>query len=330
MDAVSRMGRIKNKQIPIPEATLLICLKIPAFRKTTMGRTDDEEGYTGHSMSLSMIKGEITDEHQTDSEYDIDLEDEMYLGSEDPDRWMDYVGDTDEIDSEIAATPNQMFGGKSGGSEFGIEYASEDDEEEEGYGTETSYLESDCLDEEYDSFSQSPEEKRTRSTMSPRIEVMVDEDDESLAEQIRTLDPDHHLNILSTLLNHLANPRGFTHRLCINYERFVKAYGPQNIRNEILQALDADIRELLDQRGANLESLKACTKRDAKACDSAGAYMHVMYNPNDSDNTGVYIGTGNRISERIQKHVKGRKHKMSRRRAFTMHSGTKKGSKISG
>jgi hypothetical protein len=87
--------------------------------------------------------------------------------------------------------------------------------------------------------------------------------------------------------------------LIIRYERFVESYGSHNIKDEMLQALDADIRNFLDQRCIDLEKLKACTKRDAKACNRMGAYMHVMYDPNHSDVTGVYIRTSTCISDRI-------------------------------
>ncbi len=71
----------------------------------------------------------------------------------------------------------------------------------------------------------------------------------------------------------------------------------------MLQALDADIRNLLGQRCIDLEKLKARTKRDVKACNRVGAYMHVMYDPNNSDVTGVYIGTSTCISDRIKTHI---------------------------
>lgn len=53
---------------------------------------------------------------------------------------------------------------------------------------------------------------------------MVEEDDKSVAELPRTLDPGHHLEIFSTLLNHLANPKGLMSGLIIKYERFVESF----------------------------------------------------------------------------------------------------------
>lgn len=214
------------------------------------------------------------------------------------------MGGSDEIDGELAAMLNHMLDDERGVSEVGIEDASEDEDDDEGYETEASCPEIDYLDEEYDWSSKSPEENHTRSTTSPKLEVMVDEDDESPAELIRTLDPGHHLELHSTLLDHLANPKNIMNGLCIKYERFVEAHGLHTIKDEILQALDADIGNLLDQRSVNLEKLKACTKRDAKACNISGAYMHVMYDPNDSEVIGVYIGTCTYVSDRIRSHIK--------------------------
>ncbi len=194
---------------------------------------------------------------------------------------------------------SDIFDDERGVPNLGAQGASDIEDDNDRYETETSCSESDYLDRPYDWSSKSPEEYRTRSTTSPKLEVMVDEDDEPLAGLPRTLDPGHYLDILSTLLDHLANPKGLVNGLIIRYERFVESYGSHNIKDEILQALDADIRNLLDQRCIDLEKLKACTKRDAKACNRMGAYMHVMYDPNHSDVTGVYIRTSTCISDRI-------------------------------
>lgn len=51
--------------------------------------------------------------------------------------------------------------------------------------------------------------------------MRIDEDDESFAELIRTLDPGHHLKMSSTLFNHLANQKDIIDEVYIKYERFV-------------------------------------------------------------------------------------------------------------
>ena len=93
-------------------------------------------------------------------------------------------------------------------------------EDGEIYETVTSCSESDYLDRWYDRSSKSPEEKRKRSTTSMKLEVMVNEDDESLAGLPHTLDPGHHLEILPALLNR-ANPKGLLNGLAIRYGCFV-------------------------------------------------------------------------------------------------------------
>lgn len=91
---MSRMGRIKDKRIAIPEAAIVMCIKHPAFRGIIMGR--------------AMIK-RVT----KDSEYDMDLEDRVCLEDEYLDCWKDHVGDLGEtdgkIDGETAARPNQIL-----------------------------------------------------------------------------------------------------------------------------------------------------------------------------------------------------------------------------
>ncbi len=116
---------------------------------------------------------------------------------------------------------SDIFDDERGVPNFGTHSASDFEDDDKGYETETSCSESDSLDRPYDWSSQRPEENRTRSTTSPKLEVIVEEDHESLEGLPRTLDPGHHLEILSTLLNHLANPKGFINRLIIRYERFV-------------------------------------------------------------------------------------------------------------
>lgn len=63
---------------------------------------------------------------------------------------------------------------------------------------------------------------------------MVEEDDESLAGLLCALDLGHYLEIFSTLLNHLANPKDLMNGLIIRCERFVESYRSYNIKDEIL------------------------------------------------------------------------------------------------
>lgn len=228
-------------------------------------------------------------------EESTDLQDEIGSVTEDLGHRSDRSGDLDIYDDDF-----DIFDDEHGVPNF---RASEVEDDDEGYETKTSCSKSDHIDRWYDRSSKSPEENRTRSTTSMKLEVMVDEDDESLAGLPRTLDPGHHLEILLTLLNHLANPKGLPNGLVIRYERFLESYGSHNIEDEMLQALEADIRNLPDQKYIDLQKLKACTKGDAKACNRMGAYMHVMYDPNNSDVSGAYIGTSTCISDWIKAHI---------------------------
>ncbi|KAL9136337.1 MAG: hypothetical protein Q9175_002458 [Cornicularia normoerica] len=54
-----------------------------------------------------------------------------------------------------------------------------------------------------------------------------------LVGQARASNPDNHLKILNTLLEHLADPNVFMDQLLIRYERFLKEYGLQNVSDEI-------------------------------------------------------------------------------------------------
>lgn len=51
--------------------------------------------------------------------------------------------------------------------------------------------------------------------------------------QARASNPDNHLKILNTLLEHIANPKLLMDQLLMRYERFVKEYGLQNFGDEI-------------------------------------------------------------------------------------------------
>ena len=72
--------------------------KESGFPRNNHGQGDDKEGRKGHTTSLSLSDGEITDEDDSDSEYDTDPEDRLCLENEDLDGGKDHVEDFGETD----------------------------------------------------------------------------------------------------------------------------------------------------------------------------------------------------------------------------------------
>jgi hypothetical protein len=114
---------------------------------------------------------------------------------------------------------------------------------------------------------------------SQLFEVFFDEDNEALAEFIPTFDLDNHLEILSTLLQHIEKPKDFTNQLLIKYEGFIKKHGVQAIKDQIRQCLKEDVRTTLEGSQINLTTLQACKKTGAQFCCLPGVYAHIMYDP---------------------------------------------------
>jgi hypothetical protein len=142
----------------------------------------------------------------------------------------------------------------------------------------------------------------TKDDTSQLFEVFFDEDNESLAEFIPTSDPDNHLEILSTLLRHIEKPKGFTNRLLFKYEDFIKKHGVQAIKDQIWQGLKEDVRTMLEGSQINLTTLQACKKTGAQFCRLPGVYAHVMYDPKNPTDIGIYIGSAKHIASRIKEH----------------------------
>lgn len=72
--------------------------KESGFPRNNHGQSDDKEWRKGHATSFSLSDGEITDEDDSDSEYDTDPEDRLSLKNEDLDGGKDHVGYFGETD----------------------------------------------------------------------------------------------------------------------------------------------------------------------------------------------------------------------------------------
>ena len=65
-------------------------------------------------------------------------------------------------------------------------------------------------------------------------------------------------------------------------------------------------------------------KMPAHDLKTSGAYLHVIYDPNDSKDSGVYTGTSLGIGSRVLGHITIEKTKSRRSDAFTMSSGNER------
>jgi hypothetical protein len=158
----------------------------------------------------------------------------------------------------------------------------------------------DCYQNDHD------ESKPSVNKTSPATKLFFDEDNKALADPIDELDPDNHLAILSNLLWNLEKPKDFMDKLLIKYQSFVKKLGAEVIKGQILQSLEEDVRKMIETGQLDVRTLKACNTRMAQYCGYPGVYVHVMYNPNDPADIGIYIGSALHVATRIKEHIRCR------------------------
>jgi hypothetical protein len=63
---------------------------------------------------------------------------------------------------------------------------------------------------------------------------------------------------------------------------------------------------ILKEGQINPATLQACEKIGAQFCCLPGVYAHVMYDPKNPTNIGIYIGSAKHIANRIKRHIWGR------------------------
>ena len=152
------------------------------------------------------------------------------------------------------------------GSDEAIEDYTE--ENEDWYEKDASCEDSGYDDENDFITTESTERKSTSIDISPNI--LVDENYQSPIGQACASNPDDHLKILNTSLEHPANLKVFMDQLVIRYKRFVKEYVLQSVRNENLEAFNKDFLTLLEEKCVNLETLKDLAQKNAVTCPRFG------------------------------------------------------------
>jgi hypothetical protein len=146
--------------------------------------------------------------------------------------------------------------------------------------------------------------------------------DGTSAELNDKFDPDHHLSILSNLIQRTEKPPDFVNGLRYQYARIVKNFGVKVVEEQILGSLEKDLRHLIGTRRLDFETVKSCNKSKAQSCVRPGVYIHVIYDPADSDYIGVYIGSALYIGPRIRMHIrdfKAARNRKKKRRRNTLH-----------
>jgi hypothetical protein len=116
-----------------------------------------------------------------------------------------------------------------------------------------------------------------------------------------TLDPNHHLSILSSLIRRIAKQPDFLAGWPKQLELLVRGLEADATKDKILNSLDPDLRQLIETRQLRLETLRLCNRlkpSKARSCGRPGVYV---YDPT-SDCIGIYIGSALKISQRIPQH----------------------------
>jgi hypothetical protein len=152
------------------------------------------------------------------------------------------------------------------------------------------------------------------SGVSPRLRVFSEMKDGTSAELNDKFDPDHHLSILSNLIRRTEKPPDFVNGLRYQYARIVKNFGVKAVEEQILGSLEKDLRHLIGTRRLDFETVKSCNKSKAQSCVRPGVYIHVIYDPADSDYIGVYIGSALYIGPRIGMHIRDFKAARNRKK----------------
>jgi hypothetical protein len=156
----------------------------------------------------------------TSSDDDDDDDDDNYDDSEEKDDCMEFYNKDDNGEGGAMANMLETLGFNREEFEIGSKVDAEDNQEQDqGLDTEI-----ENFDKEF-RLADVTESKSTKDYPSQVFEVSFDEDNEALAEFIYALDPDNHLEILSTLLRHIEKPKDFTNQLLIKYKSFIKKFG---------------------------------------------------------------------------------------------------------
>lgn len=124
-----------------------------------------------------------------------------------------------------------------------------------------------------------------------------------------------HLSILNKLLQDISQTptplqlsRGVT-----RYDVFVNnSGGTETIRDQVLASLDRDLLNLIETRELRPETLKELKVKKPGISNRPGIYVHIIYNPDDLNVVGIYVGSAKWLVARIKIHKMEQK-KVNRR-----------------
>jgi hypothetical protein len=116
------------------------------------------------------------------------------------------------------------------------------------------------------------------------------------------IDPNNYESILCWLIDILSDPRASANICGLRYDKFIERdIGPDDLKAAVLQVLQHDLCKVLEA-GPTLEILQTFDKKKAHSYCLPGICVHVIYDPEDSNVLGVYIGSAVYVSRRIQSH----------------------------
>jgi hypothetical protein len=124
---------------------------------------------------------------------------------------------------------------------------------------------------------------------------------DALDPQFR-LDPNNHILILSNMIRQIDKATYSADEPRYKCVEFLKKIGTHTLEERILASIELDLRGLIEIRRLSFDTLYECQKAKARRCHEPGVYVHVMYDLDDDNYVGLYVGSSLCISARIKEH----------------------------
>lgn len=86
------------------------------------------------------------------------------------------------------------------------------------------------------------------------------------------------------------------------YKNLILKNGAEHVRSNILHALDQDIKVLLQKGVLTFETLSSLDREKAEEYNTAGVYVHVIYELEQPSIYWLYVGAGMDVQHRVEEH----------------------------
>lgn len=120
-----------------------------------------------------------------------------------------------------------------------------------------------------------------------------------------------HVSIVNKLLQDISQTPTLLQlsRGVARYDVFVNNPGGTDaVRDQVSASLDSDLFNLIETRELRLETLKELKVKKPGISNRPGIYVHIIYNPDDLDDVGIYVRSAKLLAARIKIHKKEQKN----------------------